>query len=209
MTWFSVPAAASPNSITMTATDCSAGEPCGVEYYFAETSHKAGGSDSGWISSNTYIDANLEPNTTYTYKVRARDLSRMKNLTDWSVVMPGTTSTSGTGGNDITPPIYTPNGSFGMWAKIPNSYAIGYYYYHNMASVVATDAETPPVQYKFALVSGTGRSSNWQESPVYTVGEFMSQSGGFYQIHIRNSRTPTPIEITSTIWEINAGGPAN
>jgi hypothetical protein len=72
MTWSSVPAAVDSVSITMvasTATD----ETSTVSYYFDETSGNPGGSDSGWQASATYVDTGLNPSTTYTYWVKARD----------------------------------------------------------------------------------------------------------------------------------------
>jgi hypothetical protein len=62
-----------------TATDIS-----GVEYYFAETSGNTGGDDSDWQDSPVYVDTGLSPNTTYTYKVMARDKGPAHNSTDWS-----------------------------------------------------------------------------------------------------------------------------
>jgi hypothetical protein len=67
------PNATSPTEITMTATTVADPEGGLVEYYFDETSGNPGGSDSGWQSSSTYTDSGLNPNTQYTYTVKARD----------------------------------------------------------------------------------------------------------------------------------------
>jgi hypothetical protein len=108
MTWASAPAAASSSSITMTATTAS--DPSGVEYFFDETSNNPGGSDSGWQSSPTYIDTGLNPSTSYTYTVKARDKSTANNETASSASASATTNPPPTGavvwniniGNDVT-----------------------------------------------------------------------------------------------------------
>jgi hypothetical protein len=87
MTWSSPPAAAGPNSITMTAT--TATDPNGVEYYFECTA--GGGNDSGWQDSPTYVDNGLSPTTQYTYRVKARDKSANQNETGWSSEASATT----------------------------------------------------------------------------------------------------------------------
>ena len=89
MTWDVVPYATGVSSVSMTAT--TATDPCGVEYYFAETSGNPGGSDSDWQDSTTYEDTGLDANTTYSYKVKARDKSANYNETDWSDVNSATT----------------------------------------------------------------------------------------------------------------------
>jgi len=71
--WADTPYAVSSHTVQMTAvegTDLSGP----VEYYFEETSGHEGGSSSGWITNNTYIDYNLKPLETYTYTVRMRDV---------------------------------------------------------------------------------------------------------------------------------------
>ena len=95
MTWASVPAALGYSSITMTAT--TATDPSGVEYFFDETSGSPGGTDSGWQDSPTYTDNGLDPNTTYSYTVTARDKSGAQNATaPSSPAAPATTDLMGT-----------------------------------------------------------------------------------------------------------------
>jgi pectin methylesterase-like acyl-CoA thioesterase len=77
MTWAHEPNAVSSSSITMTAS--TATDISGVEYYFTCTA--GGGHNSGWQDSNTYTDTSLTNNTTYTYKVKARDKSINQNQT--------------------------------------------------------------------------------------------------------------------------------
>ncbi len=83
MTWASPPAAASASSITMTATTASDDTPP-VEYDFDFVSGGSGGTDSGWQSSTAYVDSGLSPNTSYTYRVRARDSASTPNVTSYS-----------------------------------------------------------------------------------------------------------------------------
>jgi hypothetical protein len=97
MTWASPPAAVDSTSITMTAA--TAWDASGVEYYFECTS--GGGHDSGWQSSKTYVDSGLSSGTTYTYRVKARDLSTRLNETGWSTEAKATTLTSSIHVNDI------------------------------------------------------------------------------------------------------------
>ena len=80
MTW-SVPPTADGTIVTMTATTAS--DPDGVEYYFVNTTQR--GHDSGWQDSPEYTDTALIPDTTYTYKVVARDLNSNQNETELSV----------------------------------------------------------------------------------------------------------------------------
>jgi len=79
MTFAAPPTALNANTITMTAT--AASDPSGVQYYFEALD---GGKHSGWQTDATYTDTGLSPNTIYTYRVRARDMSLNRNETEWS-----------------------------------------------------------------------------------------------------------------------------
>ncbi len=89
LTWSLVPSALTHTSITMTAT--TATDASGVEYSFEETSGNPGATNSGWQASPTYIDGGLSPETQYTYRVKARDLSPNQNETGWSTSESATT----------------------------------------------------------------------------------------------------------------------
>lgn len=91
MTWATVPYATGSASISMTAATAS--DPSGVEYYFECVS--GGGNDSGWQDSTTYEDTGLTPDTTYTYRVKARDKSSNLNETAYSGNASATTQSSG------------------------------------------------------------------------------------------------------------------
>jgi hypothetical protein len=99
MMWATEPNATGTSSISMTAT--TATDTSGVEYYFDETSGNPGGSDSGWQDSTTYQDAGLDANTTYTYRVKARDKSSNQNATSYSTSKSATTGSGGGEPNDI------------------------------------------------------------------------------------------------------------
>jgi hypothetical protein len=86
----SAPYGTSDTSISMTAT--TATDPSTpVEYFFDETSGGAGGSDSGWQTSSSYVDTGLTCGTTYTYRVQTRDV--LVNTGSWSTSLSATTTT--------------------------------------------------------------------------------------------------------------------
>lgn len=85
MRFASLPAATSPSNVTMSAL--AAEDPSGVEYLFEETTGHAGGHSGTWQGSTEFANAGLEPDTTYGYRVRARDKSASQNMTDWSEVV--------------------------------------------------------------------------------------------------------------------------
>jgi hypothetical protein len=91
MTWETVPYAVSSSSIAMVAT--TATDASGVEYYFTCTA--GGGNDSGWQPSPTYEDTGLQPETQYTYTVKARDMSPSQYETAASTAASATTMAAG------------------------------------------------------------------------------------------------------------------
>ena len=97
MGFASPPAATGTSSIAMTASTAS--DPSGVEYYFEALT--AGGNDSGWQDSTSYEDTGLAADTTYSYRVRARDKSTNQNTTGWSGSASATTDPQGGGGGPV------------------------------------------------------------------------------------------------------------
>jgi len=198
MTWARVPAAISTSEITMTAN--TATDVAGVEYYFS----RSDGNDSGWQISPIYTDSGLEPNTTYTYQVRARDLSPYKNETGLSTAESAKTFAPGVEPLvDHNVPIYTPT-SDGLWVMVPYVYnAGGGAYYHYMTAVGATDAQSPPVIYEFRCTQGSGESSGpivgTGAAVTYIVGPFYSENDSTYVVTIRDSADP-PNMVTSSWW---------
>ena len=100
MTWATEPYATGSTSIRMVATTAS--DPSGVEYYFTCTA--GGGHDSGWQDSTTYEDTGLQPNTQYTYTVKARDKSVNHNETAASTAKSATTQGGGSPPGQATNP---------------------------------------------------------------------------------------------------------
>jgi hypothetical protein len=87
MTWAIAPNAISSSKITMTAS--TAYDENGVKYYFDCIT--PGGHDSDWQYSPIYTDTSLTNNTSYTYKVKARDRSVNLNETSYSTEQTATT----------------------------------------------------------------------------------------------------------------------
>jgi hypothetical protein len=91
MGWALYPSAVATTAITMTAVTAS--DSSGVEYFFDETSGNPGGTSSGWQDSPTYVDTGLNPGTTYTYTVKARDKTPARYQTGASVPASAATNT--------------------------------------------------------------------------------------------------------------------
>ncbi len=119
MTWATVPYATGNGSILMTAT--TAYDPTGVEYYFDCTA--GGGNDSDWQSDPNYLDNGLDPNTEYTYRVKARDKSPYQNETAYSSGASATTDEA-----PLVPPpvsLYEFEGDFSNSISGPAATAMG------------------------------------------------------------------------------------
>lgn len=91
MTFASAPAAASTNSITMTATTATEIVSPPAQYYFSFVSGGPGGADSGWQPQTAYVNAGLSANTAYCYQVKARDSHAPPNETGYSAPHNGAT----------------------------------------------------------------------------------------------------------------------
>lgn len=197
MTWASVPAAASSTAITMTASTAS--DSSGVEYYFEETSGNPGGDDSGWQDSATYIDTGLDPSTTYSYQVKARDKSPNNNETGFSPLESSTTEEM----PDNTPPTPDPM----TWASVPEAIsgtAIA------MTATTASDA-SGPVEYLFTETSGNpgGTSSGWRTDPSYTDTGLSPETTYSYTVTTRDAfgNTGTPSASGAATTSGPGGGP--
>jgi hypothetical protein len=164
------------NSVTMTAT--TAYDESGVEYYF--DCNTAGGHDSSWQSSPTYIDTDLTPNTTYYYRVKARDNSPANNETAWSNwVWVTTTSPLDNLSPQPDPMAWDPTEDANGYDGEPRLINIGggtFDWYATMRATEATDVAPPGVEpsgveYKFVCVTSgkSALSSPWQTGLSYTV----------------------------------------
>ena len=87
MTFAVAPFATGPSGVSMTAT--TATDANGIEYLF--TCVAGGGNSSGWQDSPLYADTGLNPNTSYSYTVTARDKSSNLNATQPSAPSSATT----------------------------------------------------------------------------------------------------------------------
>jgi hypothetical protein len=173
MTWAFPPASLGPYSIGMTAT--TATDPSGVRYYFDEMSGNPGGSDSIWQISTGYTDDDLDPNTQYTYQVKARDKSVNLNETDWSTPPQSAT----TDPPDTTPPTPDP----ATWSSEPM--ADGPFSISMMATEAADESG---VQYYFEETSGNegGSDSGWQQGRGYTNHSLTPQLQYTYRVRTRD-----------------------
>ncbi len=168
-----------PTSISMTASI--AYDESGVEYFFKNVT--TSGHDSGWITEPNFVDINLRPNTTYSYQVKARDLSARHNETLWSEIVYVTTLSA----PDTAPP--TPNP---MQFADPNGTPAEVYggggsfdYFATMTAVVATDA-SGGVQYYFECIDESGLSSGWQDANTYTIAVGRSGQGLRFRVKARD-----------------------
>ncbi len=187
MTWAVPSYTATPNSITLfstTATD----DTSGVEYYFEN--FYAPVYNSGWIGVPTWTDTGLTPDTTYTYRVRARDTSVNQNQTGWSTLLDATTLPEGVV-PDTTPPdpdpmewdeTITPTG---LPREIYGGGEPGVDIYATMTAVVATDPSG--VEYRFICTTVGGLSSGWQSSNTYL--KFVGAAGQALRFTIKTRDT--------------------
>ncbi|MBK1855051.1 hypothetical protein JO972_08780 [Verrucomicrobiaceae bacterium 5K15] len=189
MTWSSAPSALGDSSITMTANTAS--DPSGVEYYFEETSGNPGGTNSEWQDSPTYTDTGLNPETTYSYTVTARDKSPDQNSTNASTpASPATTQAV----DIIAPP--TPS-----FETQPTAIS-----HHSITMTAAAVTDPNGVEYYFTETSGHpgGSDSGWQDSTVYIDSGLDPLTTYSYTVMARdkasaaNTSAPSPAESAVT-----------
>jgi predicted outer membrane repeat protein len=157
MTWATVPYATSSTSIAMVATTAT-DDTAGVEYYFEDFNDPA--ANSGWQGSPAWTDTTCEPNTTYSYRVRARDTSPWHNTTGWSVLSSATTPAPPPPPNQAPGPV--------AWEVTPYLTGSGNNCYANMTAAEATDPEgNGPVQYYFECTEATSINSGWTTERVW------------------------------------------
>jgi len=185
---------ASPNSITIQATTSDSNE---IEYEWYNFWNITLDVYSGWQEDDpTWTNTGLDPNTTYSYSVQARDENG--ETTDWSVPLDATTLTEDAV-VDITAPTPDPM----LWAAGGEPEEIyggggGSDYYATMTAEVATD-DLDDVEYNFICTTYAAFSSGWQDSPTYTKHVGMAgQAHMFYVIAhdlspSQNETGPSPI----------------
>jgi len=169
ITWASAPLATSYDSISMTASTA-ADDYYGVQYYFECTG--GGGHNSNWQTSQTYTDTGLDASTTYTYRVKVRDLSSNRNETGWSVAESATTHPP-----DVTAPSPDPM----AWATAPAASGINSIL---MSAAIASDSSR--VEYYFECTAGGGHNGGWQDGDVYEDTGLAENSPYSYRVKARD-----------------------
>ena len=188
ITWASVPQAASYDSVSMTATTAT-DDYYGVQYYFECTAGP--GHDSGWQTSQTYVDTGLNASTSYTYRVRARDLSPNHNQTAWSSAESATTH---------PPDVTAPNPDPMAWATSPASSGVSSIL---MSAALASDSSK--VEYYFECTAGGGHDSGWQDSDAYEDKGLAENMAYSYRVKARD-KSPNHNE---TAWSPEASARTN
>ena len=152
--WEDEPAALSATRVTMTGQPV-VDDQYGVQYYFENIGNPL--SNSGWIDEPEWTEVYLLPETAYTYRFKARDLSPNRNETEWSeprmVVTPPET--------DTTPPLPNPP----EWEAEPS--VVGANRVFMRAGAVEDPEGNGPVEYYFANLTDPSRDSGWQTSPEF------------------------------------------
>ncbi|MDD4868360.1 MAG: hypothetical protein PHQ28_14980, partial [Mycobacterium sp.] len=145
LSWATPPYALSASSGAMTATTATDSESPPVEYFFNFVSGGTGGNDSGWQASSSFTDFDLAPNTTYTYRVKARDSAATPNETAYSAATGLTT-----------------------FANVPAAPAVG----NPTATTLDLDMNPNgnPAGTEFALLCATTSDANWVGQYVDAAG---------------------------------------
>jgi hypothetical protein len=142
----------------------------GVTYGFWNITRDPAGNNIVWQSSTQFIDVNLDPNTSYGYRVEARDNSENMNETGWSVIAYAKTWLPPDRDAPLPnparwDPITDANGYDGKPLRVYR-YGGNTDYWAVMRADPATDA-SGSVEYWFECTDKSGFSSGWQTSPTY------------------------------------------
>jgi len=177
MTWAIAPVATSAESITMTATTGSPGDGTAVEYLF----ERIGGGTSGWQGSPVYTETGLAKQTTYCYRVKARNAGNLRE-TAWSEVRCATTPC-----DDVTPPSFpVPPG---YWEYEPCECKHSFSNLDWWAEMVAAEAidDSGYVEYFFECIDDASKSSGWRISRCYEVFLGRPDQGYSFRVKARDA----------------------
>lgn len=158
MGFASAPQSTGTSSISMTATTAS--DTSGVEYFFEALT--AGGHDSGWQDGTTYEDTGLAADTTYSYRVKARDKSANQNETGWSGSASATTDSNGGGGGPVEISFDDFEAGWGHWLDGGSDcrrYTGGTYSHQGAASINIQDNTNSSVMTYASTIDLTGYST--------------------------------------------------
>ncbi len=190
MTWASVPAALSDTQITMTATTATDAASPPVQYSFVNSTNTS--HNSGWITSATWTDSGLTPDTNYTYTVTAEDSAAVPNLTDPSASATARTNKTAT----TTSP--TPNPM--TWASVPAAISSTQI---TMTATTATEPNAPPVQYYFTnMQDPNNHNSGWILTPTYVDSNLTPSKRYDYNVMARDDALVP--NVTAASVEANA-----
>ena len=158
MTWKTVPYATSSSTIAMEATTADAAYGGDVKYMFWNITTDA---NTGWLDSPVWEDTGLEANKTYSYRVKALDVTSGLE-TAWSVP-PVSAKTP-------PPESKAPTPDPMQWEEIPckckEQGGDLLDYWVKMTAVEATDP-SGGVMYEFKCTNNGAFSSGWQISREY------------------------------------------
>jgi len=181
MTWATKPYATGPYTVAMVATTATSTDGTSVEYWFEDFFHPE--FNSGWLSfaagqEPRWEDKDLSANTTYWYRVKARNQgNHMETL--WSE-----RSAVQTLQEDTTAPTPDPM----TWETEPFRVSAG------KIRMVATQAsDISGVEYQFECTTHAAYSSGWQDSRTYEVS---SLPKGTYTFKVR-ARDKSPSHSTT------------
>jgi hypothetical protein len=174
-----------PYTVSMTAETAFDSWGGVVEYYFECVT--GNDSNSGWDPNTTYISTNLDLNTTYGYRVKARDERGHETL--WSAVGYAVTGQPLPDHNSPQPDPMT-------WATVPT--AIGSTSI-TMTATTATDS-TPPVEYYFECTNYGDANSNWRTNPTYVATGLTPSTQYTFRVRARDGAIPH----NETGWSVPA-----
>lgn len=174
--WQIAPYATSPNSIAMTARTSVDAWGVSVEYYFEDANDA--NITSGWISSSSWEDTGLTPQTRYAYRVKTRDV--IGNETAWSVVAYATTPAE-SHPDDLEPPSPDPM----QWLTMPHAISADSI---SMEAVAATDVSLP-VEYYFEETTDNpgGADSGWVANALWTATGLNADTQYCYRVQARDA----------------------
>ncbi len=181
LTWDVVPTVSNFRNISMRIRSArDVGDLYGVQYYFENITS---GANSGWQNSREWAQTGLDYNTTYTYRVKARDKSPNANeSTTWSAEQSATTPVQ-----DLTPPTPDPL----TWATVPTVAD-----YRSITMTVNAATDVSGVEYYFENVT-RGNNSGWIAARSWTQKDLDPATQYTYRAKARDMSLDQNV---STTW---------